>query len=79
VKHAGKGTIYRFCVALPSALDFIGVVTRDFSGKSALSPCMTKHMFDVTRLLKAIGQGERHATAELLPLVYEEDVYPSRL
>ena len=29
-------------------------------------------MSDVTRLLDAIGQGDRQATAELLPLVYEE-------
>ena len=29
-------------------------------------------MSDVTRLLDAIGQGDEQATAELLPLVYEE-------
>jgi len=29
-------------------------------------------MSDVTRLLDAIGQGDRQATAELLPLVYDE-------
>jgi RNA polymerase sigma factor (TIGR02999 family) len=29
-------------------------------------------MFEVTQLLNAIGQGDRRATEELLPLVYEE-------
>jgi hypothetical protein len=29
-------------------------------------------MSDVTRLLDAIGEGDRQATAEPLPLVYEE-------
>jgi len=29
-------------------------------------------MSDVTRLLDAIGQGDRQASAELLPLVYDE-------
>ncbi|MCI0333151.1 MAG: ECF-type sigma factor [Planctomycetes bacterium] len=29
-------------------------------------------MSEVTRLLQAIGQGDPHATAELLPLVYDE-------
>jgi RNA polymerase sigma factor (TIGR02999 family) len=33
---------------------------------------MMRLMSDVTRLLDAIGQGDRQATAELLPLVYEE-------
>ena len=29
-------------------------------------------MSDVTRILSAIGQGDRHAAGELLPLVYDE-------
>ena len=29
-------------------------------------------MNDVTRILSAIGQGDRHATGQLLPLIYEE-------
>ena len=29
-------------------------------------------MSDVTRILDAIGQGDPHAAAELLPLVYDE-------
>jgi RNA polymerase sigma factor (TIGR02999 family) len=33
---------------------------------------MMQLMSDVTRLLDAISQGDRQATAELLPLVYEE-------
>jgi RNA polymerase sigma factor (TIGR02999 family) len=33
---------------------------------------MMKLMSDVTQLLDAIGHGDRQATAELLPLVYEE-------
>ena len=29
-------------------------------------------MTDVTRILSAIGQGDPHAAAQLLPLVYDE-------
>src|SRR5262245_38876877 len=33
---------------------------------------MLDHMSDVTRILSAIEQGDRHAAEQLLPLVYDE-------
>ena len=49
--------------------------TRDFQTESLAqrSPLLHSHrMSDVTHLLEAAAAGDRHAAAELLPLVYDE-------
>jgi RNA polymerase sigma factor (TIGR02999 family) len=41
-------------------------------GASTCSLAWRRTMTDVTRILSAIGQGDPHAAAQLLPLVYDE-------
>src|SRR5262245_29868568 len=45
----------------------MGIIARERSGRSSIR-CMS----EVTRILDQIHQGDAHAAAQLLPLVYEE-------